>query len=66
MRRETLLGLNAVVFALVALLHLVRVALGWPASVNARDVPMWASWLGLVLAGALAWSNLRARRVAER
>jgi hypothetical protein len=43
-----------VVFALVALVHLLRLAFGWEATINGAAVPMWASGLGLVIAGGLA------------
>jgi hypothetical protein len=51
-----------VVFALVALVHLLRLAFGWEATINGAAVPMWASGLGLVIAGGLAvmlWQESR-------
>ena len=42
------------VFALVALVHLLRLVYGWEATINGAAVPMWASGLGLVIAGGLA------------
>ena len=46
--------LAVLVFALVALLHLFRLVFGWEATINGAAVPMWASGLGLVVAGGLA------------
>ena len=43
-----------VVFAVVALLHLVRIILGWEVIVNGITIPMWVSVVGTVLAGGLA------------
>ncbi|MBI2508517.1 MAG: hypothetical protein HYV99_00455 [Betaproteobacteria bacterium] len=42
------------VFALVALLHLLRLIYGWEATINGAAIPMWASVLALVIAGGLA------------
>jgi hypothetical protein len=44
----------ALIFALVALLHLLRLVYGWQVVFNGWTVPMWLSWLGLIVAGALS------------
>jgi hypothetical protein len=44
----------AVVFAMVALLHLLRLVFGWQVVFNGWTVPMWLSWFGLFVAGALS------------
>ena len=52
-----------VVFALVALLQLLRVALGWEVIVNGSIIPFWASVIACVAAAALAfmlWRETRA------
>ena len=46
--------LAVVIFALVALVHLLRLVYGWEVIVNRAVVPMWASILGLMIAGGLA------------
>ncbi len=43
-----------VIFAAVALLHLVRIYMGWPIMIGGWSVPMWVSWIGLIVAGGLA------------
>ena len=50
-----------VVFALVALLQLLRVALGWEVTVNGVSVPLWASVIACVVAAALALMLWRER-----
>jgi hypothetical protein len=52
-----------VIFAVVALFHVVRIYMGWPVMFRDWSVPMWASWIGLVVAGGLAFFGLR---LAER
>ena len=44
-----------VVFSLVALLQLTRVALGWAVTINGVAIPLWASVVACVLAAALAF-----------
>jgi hypothetical protein len=44
-----------VIFALIAIIHLVRLILGWEITVNAVIIPMWVSVLGLIVAVGLAW-----------
>ena len=46
--------LAVLVFALVALVHLLRLVYGWEATINGAAVPMWASILALVVSGGLA------------
>ena len=42
------------VFALVALLHVLRLVFGWEVTLQGSVVPMWVSGLGAVIAGGLA------------
>ena len=42
---------------------LVRTYMGWPVMIGDWSVPMWVSWIGLVVAGGLAFFGLR---LAER
>ena len=60
MRPFTTLG--ALIFALVALLHLLRLLLGWKVTVDGIDVPMWVSVLGMLIAGVLAMMLWREAR----
>jgi hypothetical protein len=55
-------GLAAAVFAIVAALHLVRAIMGWEAAIGAQAIPMWASWVAILVAGGLAWLGFRAAR----
>ena len=56
----------AVIFAIVALLHLLRVYMGWPVVIGDWSAPMWVSWIALVVAGVLAiWGLAFAARVAR-
>ena len=52
--------LSASIFALVALVHLVRLVRGWAFQVGPVAVPMAASVVGLVFAAGLAVWGFRA------
>jgi|KBSMisStaDraftv2_1062788.scaffolds.fasta_scaffold503832_2 type VI protein secretion system component VasF len=50
------------IFALIALVHLLRIYLGWSIVIDSWSVPIWVSWIGFVVAGGLAYLGLRAIR----
>ncbi|NOJ48519.1 hypothetical protein [Bradyrhizobium archetypum] len=52
--------LAATIFALIALLQLIRIAMGWHVTLNGVDVPIWASWIAVIVAGALSFVGFRA------
>ncbi|MBU6491092.1 hypothetical protein KGQ25_03010 [Patescibacteria group bacterium] len=52
-----LLKLIGIVFLIVALLHLVRIAFGWNFILNEVNVPIWLSWLGVFIPGYLSYSS---------
>ena len=50
------------VFALVALVHLVRIIQGWEVIVNGITMPLWVSVVGAIISGGLAiliWRETR-------
>ena len=55
MDQKTFSVVAGAIFALVALLHLVRIYMGWPVVIGSWTVPMWVSWIGLIVAGALSY-----------
>lgn len=54
---QGLLRLAGFIFLIVALLHLMRIAFGWNLIVGNVAVPLWLSWLGVVIAGYLSYSS---------
>jgi hypothetical protein len=55
--------ISGTLFAAVAVAHLVRLVAHWQIQVNGTDVPLWVSWLGLAVPGALAvWAFALAGR----
>jgi hypothetical protein len=55
-------SVSVVVFSLVALLQLVRVALGWDVTINGIVIPQWASVVACVVAATLAFMLRREMR----
>ena len=47
------------IFAMVALFHLVRIFAEWTIIIGDWSIPMWVSWIALVVAGGLALLGLR-------
>ncbi len=62
MGQKNLSLVAGLVFLLVAVLHASRLALGWQVTFGDWTVPMWVSWVALVIAGFLAYEGLRLSR----
>jgi hypothetical protein len=58
MDQKTFSIVAGVIFTLVALFHLVRIYMGWLVMIGDWSVPMWVSWIGLVVPGGLAFFGL--------
>lgn len=63
---QNLLYATGVIFAAVAIVHLMRLAFGLNVALGAFDVPMWLSWVGVLVTGYLSYTSfhfaLRAKR----
>jgi hypothetical protein len=51
--------ISGVLFGIIALAHLLRLLQHWPVDLAGHMVPLWASWVGLLLAGGLSVWALR-------
>ena len=60
--QKTFSLIAGVIFSLVALLHLLRLVNSWHMEFAGWVPPMWASWLGLLVAGFLGFTGLRLSR----
>jgi len=55
--------LAALIFAVVAVLQLIRAVSGVPVTIGTTiSIPLWASWVACVVAAILAWSGFAASR----
>jgi uncharacterized membrane protein len=57
MTQRTFSLITAVLFFLIALLHAVRLLGGWQVTIEGAVVPIWISWIGLVIAAYLAYQG---------
>jgi len=55
MDKNQSLMLASATFAIIALVHLLRAVLSWPASIAGWNVPVWLSYAVFVVAGLLSW-----------
>jgi len=46
--------LAAIVFAVMAVVHLLRALFGWPITIGTAEIPLWASWIAFIVMGGLA------------
>jgi len=46
---------TAALFVVVAIMHLLRIILGWQVEIGGLSIQFWVSWLGVLVAGALAY-----------
>jgi len=53
-----------VLFVLVAVIHALRIANGALVIVENVSIPMWVSWIPIVIAGYLAYEGIRLGRKA--
>ena len=58
MDQKTFTIFAGAIFAVLALLHVLRILMGWPATIGGWAVPMWLSWVGVVVAGGLSYFGL--------
>ena len=61
MRQRTFISMAAVVFAVIAGLHLLRLLFGWEAVIAGWRVPHAVSWVAAALFGFLAYAAFRLR-----
>ena len=48
---------SGAIFGVVAVLQAVRALNQWPLQVGTLEIPVWASWVAMVVAGGLcAWA----------
>jgi hypothetical protein len=57
------IAISAIIFALVAVGHIVRLVAGWQVQLGAMDVPIYVSWIALVVSVVLfVWGGMLLRR----
>ena len=54
MSEKNYLLISAIIFALAAFLHFVRLFTHWSFQIGAVTIPLWGSWLGLLIGATLS------------
>lgn len=60
--QKTFLAVVGVIFSLIGVLHILRAVLGWEAAIAGWNVPMWLSWLAIVVSAVLAYNAFTLRK----
>jgi len=63
MTQRTFFLITATLFSLIALLHALRLLRGWQVTIGDMMIPLWVSWVGLIVAGYLAYEGFKLSRV---
>ena len=59
MKSETYFIISGFIFLAIALLHTLRLYYGWESVIGGVLLPLWASWIAVIVAGVLAYSALQ-------
>jgi hypothetical protein len=63
MKTKSYLIVSTFIFALVALVHLIRLTLGWPVLLGTWSVPLWVSVPAVLVSALIAlWGLTLVRR----
>ena len=63
-RSKPFTWIAAAIFALVALIHAIRVFTHFQVTLGSHHVPMWVSYIGIVIPALLSWMLCREARDA--
>ena len=55
MNQKYYLLATAIIFSVIAVLHLVRLVLDWNVVIEGWSVPMWLSWVAIVVSVVFAY-----------
>ncbi len=59
MDQKTYFLTTAIIFLIITVLHVLRLTLGWSAVIGGWEIPIWLSWIALILAGYLSYKGLK-------
>ncbi len=62
MSQKTFCLVAGLIFLIVAIGHAMRLAFRWEAMMGGWMVPVWVSWVGVIVAGYLAFEGLKRSR----
>jgi len=59
MGHRTFSMITGVLFALITLLHVCRLAFSWQVTVDSAVIPMWVSWIAIPVGAFLAYQSFK-------
>jgi Fe2+ transport system protein B len=59
MKSKTFILTAAIIFGIVAVLHLLRAINGLPLIIGIWEAPIWLSWLAFVVAGLMSYFGFK-------
>ena len=62
MTHKAYAGFVATIFLIIFVFHLLRLIYGWYAEIGGWEVPLWLSWVGVLLSGFLSAYGFRLAR----
>lgn len=62
MNQKTFNQVAGIIFAFIAVMHLLRLLFGWHITITGRTAPMGVSVAALVLFAFLAWSAFKLKK----
>ena len=64
MNTKAYLIVSTIIFAVVAVMHLLRLVLGWSVVLGMTSIPLWVSLLAVLVSASIAiWGLMLVRRV---
>lgn len=62
MSKSNYIKIASFIFLVFGVVHALRLLNGWEAQIGGATVPMWISWLAILLAAYLAWQGFKMAR----
>lgn len=63
MNQRTYYFYTGIIFAIIAIMHLVRIIYAWPVMVADVAIPLWVSWIPVLLGGYLAYRGFQLNNI---
>ncbi len=57
MNKNTYFKVTAIIFSIIGLAHLYRAIVGVPVTIGAVSIPVYLSWIGVIVAAFLAYQG---------
>lgn len=59
MTKNNFMSVVSVLFLIIGIMHVLRLLNGWEAQIGGLMIPMWASWVAVVVAFCLSFQGFR-------